>query len=136
MVAHLQFHTSQRTDQSLQKIMPAQSRNDTTDRKPAYNQVDGLSDEVRGTLFTTPQAWPPCVRELRSSPLKNAFPKSILSRGHTGRFIILTVFVDPIQALRYTHETPGICMFRIYSQSFEVLTLSLGLIPILPYAIP
>jgi len=47
----------------------------------------------------------PCAQELSFSPSKNAFPKSNLSQGHTGRFINLTVFVDITQVLKYTHET-------------------------------
>jgi len=38
----------------------------------------------------------------------------------------LTVIADNTQALRYTRETSSICMIRIYSQSYEVLTLALG----------
>ena len=70
-------------------------------KKAAHNRVDGLTR----FLWWGARVTPPCVRELRSSPSKSRFPKSIFSRGHTRRFINLSVFVVPIQALRYTHET-------------------------------
>jgi len=126
------FATAQQptTDEHLDRTTQVTNRLqlDADEEARIGNRVDGLSDEVRGSVFITPQAWPTCVRELRSSPSKNGFPKSIFSRGHTRRFINLTVFVDPIQALRYTRGTPGICMIRIYSQLYEVLPLAFSLI--------